>query len=72
MKSHLDAYLAMAEVILEQNVDPGWVQFFLILILEWYGMRGGIWYHNSVKINIYNNSVFPQMWQQQVASTSRG
>jgi hypothetical protein len=22
-KSHLDAYLAMAEVILEQNVDPG-------------------------------------------------
>jgi hypothetical protein len=21
-------------------------------------MRGGIWYHNSVKINIYNNSVF--------------
>jgi hypothetical protein len=23
MKSHLDAYLAMAEVILEQNVDPG-------------------------------------------------
>jgi hypothetical protein len=22
-------------------------------------MQGGIWYHNSVKINIYNNSVFP-------------
>jgi len=22
-KSHLDAYLATAEVILEQNVDPG-------------------------------------------------
>jgi hypothetical protein len=58
-KSHLDAYLAMAEVILEQNVDPGWVQFFLVPILEWYGTRGGIWYHNSVKINIYNNSVFP-------------
>jgi hypothetical protein len=58
-KSHLDAYLAMAEVILEQNVDPGWVQFFLVPILEWYGMQGGIWYHNSVKINIYNNSVFP-------------
>jgi hypothetical protein len=30
----LDAYLAMAEVILEQNVDPGWVQFFLVPILE--------------------------------------
>ena len=23
MKTHLDAYLVMAEVILEQNVDPG-------------------------------------------------
>jgi hypothetical protein len=23
---HLDAYLAMAKVILEQNIDPGWVQ----------------------------------------------
>ena len=22
-KSHLDAYLAMAEVLLEQNIDPG-------------------------------------------------
>jgi hypothetical protein len=25
-KSHLDAYLVTAEVILEQNVDPGWIQ----------------------------------------------
>jgi hypothetical protein len=54
----LDAYFAMAEVILEQNIDPGWVQFFLVPILEWYGTQGGIWYHNSVKINIYNNLVF--------------
>jgi len=23
-KAHLDAYLATAEVILEQNIDPGW------------------------------------------------
>jgi hypothetical protein len=57
-KSHLDAYLATAEVILEQNVDPGWFQSFLMLIPEWYGKQGGIWYHNSAKINIYNNSIF--------------
>jgi hypothetical protein len=62
MKSHLDAYFATAEVILEQNIDPGRVQFFLVPILEWYGMQGGIWYHNSVKINIYNNSVFQQIF----------
>jgi hypothetical protein len=42
-KSHLDAYLATAEVILEPNVDPGYIQFFLVPILEWYGKRGGIW-----------------------------
>jgi hypothetical protein len=25
-KSHLNAYLVTAKVILEQNVDPGWIQ----------------------------------------------
>ena len=25
-KAHLDVYLATAKVILEQNIDPGWVQ----------------------------------------------
>jgi hypothetical protein len=63
-RSHLDAYLATAKVILEQNIDPGWFQSFLVPLPEWYGKWGGIWYHNSVKITIYNNSIFPhsQAW----------
>ncbi len=59
-KSHLDAYLATAEVIFEHNIDPGWFQSFLVLIPEQHGKQGGIWYHNSVKINIYNN-FFPYL-----------
>jgi hypothetical protein len=51
-------HTATAEVILEQNVDPGSFQSFLMPIPEWYEKQGVIWYHNSVKINIYNSSNF--------------
>jgi hypothetical protein len=56
-KSHLNAYLATAEVILEWNVDPGEIQYFLLPTLERCGMWGGIWYHASVKTNIFSNLV---------------
>jgi hypothetical protein len=49
--------LATAEVILEQNVDPGWFVCPLAPTLERGGMRGGGWYHNSVKLGIFKNSV---------------
>jgi hypothetical protein len=49
--------LATAEVILEQNVDPGWIVCPLAPTLERGGMRGGGWYHNSVKTGIFKNSV---------------
>ena len=34
-KAHLDTYLATAEVILEQNIDPGWVYHLLVSSLAW-------------------------------------
>jgi hypothetical protein len=49
--------LVTAEVILEQNVDPGWFVCPLVPTLERGGMRGGGWYHNSVKTGIFKNSV---------------
>jgi hypothetical protein len=50
-------FFSIAEVLLEQNVDPGWVHHSLVPTLERGGMRGGGWYHNSVKTTIFNNSV---------------
>jgi hypothetical protein len=50
-------FFSIAEVLLEENVDPGWVHHSLIPTLERGGMRGGGWYHNSVKTTIFNNSV---------------
>jgi hypothetical protein len=49
--------LATAEVILEQNVDPGWFVCPLAPTLKRGGMRGGGRYHNSVKTGIFKNSV---------------
>jgi hypothetical protein len=58
MRWYLDMYFfSLAEVLLEQNVDPGWVHHPLIPTLEQGGMQGGGWYHNSVKTTIFNNSV---------------
>jgi hypothetical protein len=50
---HLDPYLATAEVILEQNVYPGWIQKHLVPILKQCGMRGGVCYNISVQNNTY-------------------
>jgi hypothetical protein len=41
-KHHLDAYLATAEVYLEQNVDPGYVHFILASQLAWLRSQGGV------------------------------
>jgi hypothetical protein len=55
---YLDMYFfSIAEVLLEQNVDPGWVHHPLVPTLKRGGMWGGGWYHNSVKTTIFNNSV---------------
>ncbi len=56
-KAHLDAYLATAEVILEQKIDPGWFTYPLMPMLEQGGKQGGGRYHNSVKTGINKNSV---------------
>jgi hypothetical protein len=59
---YLDTYFfSIAEVLLEQNVDPGWVHHSLVHTLKRGGMRGGGWYHNSVKTTIFTNSVNSHM-----------